>query len=950
MGKQPSQPESSTTVGLSDSLIEFQLSPTSYNHFTNTISRVGSTSSTPKSHDESNSNGNTQSKSKSTNNNSVYMSGSSSVISNVSSYSNQNQAKSVSLTYSPTARKEAATFSSIQHQFPQGFVSPYPNGESDIAAGKAQNQHQPIVQDQTAMIDTYSFFFEEQEYSDNNTLEDIQNNSFYYQRLAETFPEEKKVDLSDRAYAIRVVGERLIRINQILFGFSIKDYLSADELSSHIKYAWHSLETVSTVLHRPSFDINTCATELVAVLVYIGMVVPSHNKSQFRSVFQNLSQSCLETFSQRKKHYQFYDNLEYYQAITFLIWYNYRIVIFEDDQMTQTYINQVREDLYKYRLRGAVFHSSSEYELNLGNAKMNSEAYSFFLPPPSPTTHDSNISVEKYQEEQWLTWIKHESFIRTAYFCHVGETMQRYITQHEVNNSIMESDDVMICPLALWRATSPEMFFHCVGPRRKIITISNLLLMKCLLRLPSIMDNGTKQQGMKEIDGRNPWSLGHLYIVIYGLAKIGWVVEGCRYYQEMHQSQKLLKKRKFGSDIEAEEYCSDNSSTSVSLPMVNDKRAQTRVFNALEMWQAFSFKCCIQFMTPELTNTFHDPANAVKKADKVREQAGTYGLSSMWNESEAFVPWDGICGLSLHFQTCYFSIYTEGGYEGRILSSVSKNLENLLLYKDDLKLGLPGGYPHILIEKFLLFGTFFPSQEQLNELTTWANKDLTCNKLTISGFYIMNLIKSSLPITFGAGENIYARSLTLPAVLTVWAHQLSKKLDTVESPPEVLANFQYFKTCLHSPASIDPVQLYDMHFNVFTNAWYYSRGKIVNPNEDSDLKLIARLGGGEVGRGWINGKEHMYYDCDIEFDPESQCLNRRNKSHKNSTPTSQSPSSTTSDSTCSSDKSKHFDNEFSNCNIFTYLALMSYLDEMKLRVSPLSKDNDVLLRARKVFV
>ncbi|KAF5095746.1 hypothetical protein DV451_004552 [Geotrichum candidum] len=831
----------------------------------------------------------------------------------------------------PQAQPQHQQHSPAHPSYPSGHLSQPTVPQATLP--KVQKNTDMPHHERRSLFDTYSFFFEEQDHLDNNAIEVAQKSWYYHQCQLDNFPAERIVPLSNKAYNVN--PERTDAINKVMFGDDKAQYLTTEELTKHIKYTWHGLETTSTVLHRPSFDINAVAVTLAATLIYIGMVAPSRNRAKFQFIYRKLVDETLSALAVHKKTQSFYENLNYYQALTFLCWYNYELAL--TSESLHPNMEEVSTDLYRYVMIGSAFHRGKDSEINLGKATVNSEAYTFF-----PTMDPAE------QEEQWLTWITHESFVRAAYFCSLSELMRKFVTQSKVGGSVVDSDFVMICPLPLWRATSTEMFFQIVGPSRSIMTVSYLFLLKSMLRLPSILDDGTKEHGMITIQGKNVWTLGHLFILIYGLASIGWVVKGCTYYQQMHKSQKLLdekekshNKNDNGNQSSNGNNCNNNSGlqeceprlfpeaeyssdtngtpTGSTLHTVVDKRAQSRLFQALEMISSFCFDSSLQFLNPQISNRFTPQEKTPKQQlEQARQQSNEFGLSSVWNESDAFIPWDGLCGLSLHFQTCYFSIYTEGDFERRLVKSMADNLERLAQMRTT---GESQGWTPGQVETFLMFGTTppqTPPAEKVAELKRWVHMDVIFNKMAISGFYLVNLLSSSTPARFGAAETVYARALLVPAGLVVWAYDFYFRYTSGGAKYEQTAAYTpYYRDCIHGVAGVDATTLQRQHFPIVYAAWQVTQGRLVNPIEDDGVSnLIHKLG-------------------------------RRSRSKPAKSPQQTAPTSLDED--VSQFSWYEIQGQTDWCNIYSFLGLMIYLDEHKLKADPMCPDNEVLKNAKRAL-
>jgi hypothetical protein len=651
----------------------------------------------------------------------------------------------------------------------------------------SENLHiKRISPNSRSMVNKVSYFFEEESFSNHNELDRMQRVSMYHSELYSSYNGSREV--SKRAFAVPSM-DRTREINKILFADS-SEYLDPVTISKHAKHAWWKLEHLNNAVHRASFDLEICNCHLAATIIYLGMSTAIYDHKKFEPSFRRIVASIRSILVFNDTVNGIMNNLGYFQALALLSVFNYNVTY----NIKEEYFYPVLEDVYahirRYASLGGVFESETGRppELHLGNAYVNSDAYTFL---PSKNLADLH--------SQWMTWIKHESIIRIVHFINGCEGARNFITQSPVEEHILSSDLIMVCPLSLWKATSAEVFFHTVGPTRTIATIPLLSLLKSMLRIPSIGEDGTKVNSMDFENGRCCWTFCHLYIVLLGLCTIGWIVEGCRYYQHMFST--LTSKK-------------EESRPSVLV----DSHIQGRISYALETWADYASKAQFQ----SLGEVGPDGLVLLKCC----------GLSSIADDAYPQRIWEGITSLCITFQACYYSMYSDREYGTKIVMNLMSNLRELAITDTSSWLDSQ-------IETFAMFGTCTPSQKAIDNLTVWAKKNLACNKITTASFFVWNLVNTESAKTFTGCEIACARELLLPACVIVWAYTFQQRL--LSSVPHVGNEYNtFYKLCIHAPQNVDAESLLTKYENILFKTFKTTQ-MLLDPNSNDTSKLRKEL-------------------------------------------------------------------------------------------------------------
>lgn len=646
-----------------------------------------------------------------------------------------------------------------------------------------------------AIFDTFSFFFEEPTPHDGgNMIEKVHQTHYYHYCLRHSFPPVPPLDLliQPKSYTIGT-DVCCSQINQILFADNKAEYLAPAEMTAHVKHAWLKLEQLNSIVHGPSFDIQACTPVFSATLVYLGLVIASKFKRGLEPTYRRLIDRIFDVLVAFEAKEQ-YDpqavlaHLNYYQALALLKWHNYTLVYSEKSPYNPV-TPKAYASLSRYAKLGSAFHATADSQVHLGNAIVNSEAYRF-LPGRDPA-------------DQWATWITHESLIRTTYLLIISETVAKYVSQISFDNVLVDSDLALMAPHSMWTSVSSDMFFHTVGPQRSILTISFLLVLKSMLRLPPIGDDRSRLYQMRNPQGKVSWSAPHTFTLLYGLMTIGWIIEGCKYYQQNNIKDDDMDRG----------YYSESSSTSSNcpLPVIADPTIQSRFYYALNMYAVFNEEVVMPMLqTPDALY-----------------------FSAITGDGSRPVPWDGVFSLFVGFQNMYNTMYTMGAFETALVKGVTENLKTLA--------HMPvKSWSDQQIETYIMFGTIHPDASALARLNTWVDTDNSYNRLTLAGFCLMCIVNASNPLCIGGAELVSARAMHVSSVLILWAFDYQVRLTHPSPTPPAVTYTDYQRACLHRPSSIDPLPLLKQHYALGESIYKVTMGLYVNPHELAPRKLVAR--------------------------------------------------------------------------------------------------------------
>lgn len=625
-------------------------------------------------------------------------------------------------------------------------------------------------------------------------IEKVHQTHYYHHCLRESYPPVPPHVLLIQPKSYTIATEICCyQINQILFADNKAGYLAPAQMTAHAKHAWLKLEHLNSTVHGPSFDIQACAPVFAATIVYLGMVIASKFKRVLEPTYRRLIESVRDVLLafEAKEPYDplaVLAHLNYYQALALLKWHNYNLVYTEKSPYNPV-SPKAYASLSRYAKLGSAFQATADSQVHLGNAIVNSEAYSF-LPGLNPA-------------DQWATWIIHESLIRTNYLLIIGETGAKYVSQVSFDNVLIDSDLVVMAPHSMWTSVSPDMFFHTVGPQRSILTISYLLVLKSMLRLPPIGDDGSRLYQMRTPQGKVSWSASHTFTLLYGLMTIGWVIEGCKYYQQNNIKDEDIDRGYYSEGSSASSNC--------PLPVISDPTIQSRFYYALEMYAVFNEDVIMSMLqTPD-----------------------SLYFSSITGDGTRPVPWDGVLSLFVGFQNMYNNMYTMGSFETALVKGVTENVKTLAHMPVQ-------AWSHQQIETYIMFGTIHPDAPALARLNTWLDTDNSYNRLTLAGFFLMFAVNASNPTCLGGSDLVSARAMLVSSALVLWAFDFQVRLTHPTPGTPAVTYTDYQRACLHQPGSIDPLPLLKQQGALGESIYKVTTGHYVNPHELAPRKLVAR--------------------------------------------------------------------------------------------------------------
>lgn len=763
------------------------------------------------------------------------------------------------------------------------------------------------LQEHISLIDSFSYIFSEQE-KDTCALPEMQNYWDYCKALSNEYLEYHQDPESTKHFIFSSNSAQARQVNALLFSNDFEAYFSLSQLSNAIKVCWDTIEHVSLLVHKPTFDTELCDPLLAATLVYIGVATRPHvnRLAETKRMYASLVGKAEQAFRSKRHHTATSENLELYQTLTFLAFYDYSLLA---DQEYENRINltDIRKDLEAYMMLGGELHDKSSCERPLGNAHMNSEAYVFFAGGDP--------------QEQWVTWARHEALVRLGHFVKMTSITHLFACHHPgfpyASLSVTDYDHVMIGPSSHWTASSPGMFFHILGPSRSIPTISFLLVMKCMLRLPSLSEHGARRYDLSMNKGQSGWTLHHLYIIILGITIVGWIVEGCRFYHQIHEQHTLLAKNKENT------LQGGNSSQPAEKPKKKrtifsahggssifiDKQVKNRLFFSFRRFAEF----CESASYDYLKLPFHETPNNNLP-------------SFLWENVPTICAYDIHMCLCLYFQTSYFSIYhDEEQFEHKLLDTVSENL--VTLAEDEQLKAAVKGWTAFQLEVFIMYGTLYPDASQVKIITDWASKDATSSRLFFATYYLLTMIKSTTPARLAGAEIVYARALLAPNSLLIWAFNFQQRYTASNFTPIEVERTPYYQQCLDDSQKIDPTPLLAQHFTAAQEVWKRTRGQYVNPYE----KELTGL---------------------------NSLLSRHRITPSNAVSAAQAGSNSTAaenndglaDGELSLSSLPATQSGFQQCNIFSWFAFIVWADEVKFKLCTSTTQNDLVSRIKAALL
>lgn len=590
----------------------------------------------------------------------------------------------------------------------------------------------------------FGFFFNEYHVCSENAVDSFQSISHHHQLNLKTFPSQPPVTLSPHCYSVN--PETAYRINQYLsFPGQIFKF-SAQELSQFIKEAWLNHEYVNFILHRPLFIANRCDTSLLATLAFLGIYCVHTQHAHLIPMYNELKGKHIATLRETQ-HVDFKSKLTIIQSCSLLIWRNF---VRSSSAVGSHTISDPN-------------HMSIEALISMAGAYL--KLGGGFTPQQNTRIYYSNASVDSYQfifqetsdrhimDQQWQTWVDHESCIRVLHFLMFISKERLAITKKGNICRFVDFDVPMSSPDSLWKASSTEMFFHTVGPARVVRTLSYIHLLKCMLRIPSLTDIGNKSSKNSTSD-RTTWTLGPYVIVLYGLATVAWGVGGGspELFDAVHKS--------FDKDYNPAT-SSFRRAVDAKGDFVSDRSLQSRIFHAFEMLEVLCERTTKKFdeadFIPYMSslNGNSSPGNTGRNYGNVRNV-----LSHLAHEPGSPSPWLCTIAGSLHFQLCYFSLYREVSFAQDLMAKLPSRLPQYSeVYKTQ-------GREEA--ERYLLFGKGEEFAENHRQFYSWIHHDRTQNWLAISAYYLINLVAAKNSVVFGGLEASVMRELLNNAVVYLW--------------------------------------------------------------------------------------------------------------------------------------------------------------------------------------
>lgn len=707
------------------------------------------------------------------------------------------------------SNSSAPSSSSSTPSPPSTSLPPLPFDSSTFySCSFAQVSSPQLPTHNTLLGNPFAFFFTEDTLSSENALNAFQSVSHYHLSALTTFPSQPLETLQSHTYQINSTTARLL--NQYLsFSGHIYDF-STHELSNFIKAAWLNHEYLNFVLHRPTFLANSADLPLLATLAFLGIYCVNSQHSHLIPLYNNLKgKHAIELQKTRGKG--FLSNLTLMQSCSLLVWRNFvrssseigAHIVSDPNYM---FIEALISTAGLYLKLGGTFTPQQNTRIYYQNASVDSYQFSF-----------QETFAQNVMDQQWHTWIQHESCIRVLHFLMFTCKQRLAITKQGHIYPFVDFDVPMTSPDCLWQASSTVMFFHTVGPTRTIRTLSYILILKSMLRMPRLTEYGTKSVKLCGTSDKTTWTLGPYVVVLYGLATIAWGV-GAGSPDLFDAIQRALDKQY------------DPTTSTFRRPLdlngnfVADRGLQSRIFYAFEMLEVLCERTTRKFDEADFTPYL----NALSGHPNVGEPFGTRNaLTHIALEQGSPPPWLCTVAGCLHFQLCYFSLYRDTPFINDLVTALPSRLPRVAEYMQS--------HTKDETEHFLLFGENDQVFGNYHQYYRWIHHDRTENCIAIATYFMINLVAAKNSVGFGGLEASVIRELLFHSLISLWTwdysirEQTKQPLQHAEIPFYLL---EFWTNCGGLAAVPESKRgLIEQSLGFLLGIWQQTRKSFIDPAE-----------------------------------------------------------------------------------------------------------------------
>lgn len=712
----------------------------------------------------------------------------------------------------------------------------------------------------------FGFFFAEDPLTAENALDAFQSVSHHHHLNLNTFPSQPPETLQPHTYQIN--SDTAQSINDYLSFTGQVFRFSPREISTFIKAAWLNHEYVNFVLHRPSFIANNSHIPLLATLTFLGIYCSHSQHAHLIPMYNGLKGKHAIALHETQ-HCNFISKLTILQSCSLLIWRNFvrsssaigAHIISDPNYMS---IEALISTAGPYLKLGGAFTPQRDTRIYYQNASVDSYQFIF-----------QETSVQEIMDQQWQTWVQHESCIRVLHFLMFVSKERLAITKQGHVYPFVDFDVPMTSPDSLWQASSTEMFFHTVGPTRTIRTLSYVHILKLMLRMPSLTEYGTKSVKLSGTSDRTTWTLGPYVVVLYGLATVAWGV-GTGSPQLFDAVQKSFDKDYDPSTSAFRRSIDSNGN------FVADHGLESRIFYAFEMLEVLCERTTRKFDEAD----FAPHLNALHGNSTAPGPPGTRNaLTHIALEQGSPPPWLCTVAGCLHFQLCYFSLYRDTPFVNDLIAALPARLAHInqsvwTLSREET-------------EHYLLFGQSNEVYQNVRQFYRWIHHGRTENCIAITTYYMINLVTAKNSVAFGGLEASVMRELLFHSLIFLWTWDYSIRKRTKQPPkraeiPHYLLEFWMNCESL-APVPTNKRYLIKQSLGFLLDVWQKTRKSFIDPaekfargNKPPMSVSSPNMGAGlelesQVSSGVNNGSSTMFEEV---YDTPGSDYGLTNSSHQ----------------------------------------------------------------------
>lgn len=314
-------------------------------------------------------------------------------------------------------------------------------------------------------------------------------------------------------YPLPLVGAQAAQwIFRVFFGHLPKSFIaSARPINEFIELAWDKAIAVSSFVHRPSFNPDSCHPTLVIALVVLGMALSTCDtvrtaaRSVFHSVFLWTYRAVKDTDSGFPDETRFTaQGIGYYQAFALLLLYEPTIMGAAPKKEQPRLFSQMKIGRCALsRLFWKLCTSLKPVNKFSSLAKRQKATRELYYATLTGNSYIFHRGADT--EVQWHEWVNYESITRLLHYLFFYETLRSLKCRSKegllLRKMSLSNMSVMVpSPEPFWNALSPDEFFFIVSPSQTIVYVQYLGMLKSLMQFPRFLSAPPPSQLYKSSD------------------------------------------------------------------------------------------------------------------------------------------------------------------------------------------------------------------------------------------------------------------------------------------------------------------------------------------------------------------------------------------------------------------------------------------------------------------